>query len=915
MSATGHLREGTTEAKIKTQSMNAVVMTRTGRAGRIERQMGKKIQMTILNQRKRQQHQQSQQQQQQDHQHKSGRAINEQTHQQAQCSPVSKGKKSMQSSTVSTPPRTKRGIPIATPSSPITQLDRPRPTSTSPYVPRKIIISPSPTSKPSTPKRPSTDLKLGRLSPLLDSDSDLEEDIFSGTPQGNQKRPKETGPIGLTRSTSVLSSSSSSKDFEETRPSRRHNKESQQQERSHHKSPHRKAAKAVGSRKSQISVRDVSDSEDGDRSDFQRTSVSARPERRVLNVSDKSTKKSHNKAAVPADVKPVPKSWQLAGERFPDIFGASRSIVGGRARQHGDTDATAKHKDSNYGGRSSAPSNKSKQDDSKDKSTKRSLKEKNLAESTPDLQRKKSLGSTTPTATPANFKDRLLPSKPKEKTIMISRNNSMPSPDDHAALELHALGDGYDDGNDDEDEDDDKPRRKRRNRRSRSPSSDSDSDRPARSSVGPMTPKRDRGSQITKSNREAASHKSPGSTVKHTGPKFSLPSPSKKKIRMTIPSNVVFLSDDEIPAQALNDDEQSKNICPYCGDVLPKTPRMATALESVLAKLARDQEQRKQLQQQYLLQRQEKQQQLLQQKQQQQQQQLQLQQQQQQQIPVIDLEADDDPVGRSLPSSVISGSERRRPQPRPRPLKRKNTPSKPIGNENDTLVVLDDDDDDDDQEKEDDDEEEEKDEEEDDLYDDMDDPTNPHSLYPPKISLMEKFEFCRIHDAEALVVPMGIREEYPMHIDFSKLDERIAGLEPELRGIIERSVRSPYLDRALKNYERMGTLGARRPHVVLANVDHTLPGYYGSKGSAEMFRILATMFIESQILTPERAHPQKPVEYIQQVLIPETAMRLIQQDRIVLHQRDVTLEEAQEVMTRSVEFGGYVHDLEQSHVF
>lgn len=81
-----------------------------------------------------------------------------------------------------------------------------------------------------------------------------------------------------------------------------------------------------------------------------------------------------------------------------------------------------------------------------------------------------------------------------------------------------------------------------------------------------------------------------------------------------------------------------------------------------------------------------------------------------------------------------------------------------------------------------------------------------------------------------------------------------------------------------------------------------------------MFRILAAMFIESQFLTPERAHPQKPVEYIQQVLIPETAMRLIQEDRSILQQRDVTLEEAQEVMTSSVEFGGYVHDVEQNHV-
>ncbi|KAF9981709.1 hypothetical protein BGZ75_006931 [Mortierella antarctica] len=458
------------------------------------------------------------------------------------------------------------------------------------------------------------------------------------------------------------------------------------------------------------------------------------------------------------------------------------------------------------------------------------------------------------------------------------------------------------DDDDDEDEDD-KPRRKRRNRRSQSTSSSSDSDRPARSSAHPMTPKRDRGtktatSSATDAHLDAASQKSPGSAVRHTGPRFSLPSPSKKKIRMTIPSNLVFLSDDEIPVQALNDDEQSKNICPYCSDVLPKTQRMATALESVLAKLAREQEQRKQLQQQYQQQRQQRQQQLqLQQKEQQQQQQ-----QQQQQIPVIDLEADDLSMARSTPNSLLPESKRSKPQPRPRPLKRHHAPRGPIGNENNTLVVLDDDDDDDGIGDDDNDDN--------DPYDDIDDPTSPLSLYPPKISLMEKFEFCRIHDAEALVVPMGLREEYPMHIDFSKLDERVSKMEAELRGIIERSVRSPYLDRALKKYERMGTLGARRPHVVLAN-----PGYYGSKGSAEMFRILAAMFIESNFLTPERAHPQKPVEYIQQVLIPETAMRLIQEDRSLLQQREVTLEEAQEVMTHSVEFGGYVHDVEQSNSY
>lgn len=94
------------------------------------------------------------------------------------------------------------------------------------------------------------------------------------------------------------------------------------------------------------------------------------------------------------------------------------------------------------------------------------------------------------------------------------------------------------------------------------------------------------------------------------------------------------------------------------------------------------------------------------------------------------------------------------------------------------------------------------------------------------------------------------------------------------------------------------------------------PGYYGSKGSSKIVEVLVKMFIETQILTHESARPQVPIEYIQQVLVPETGVRLILEDR-----RDgvggggegegeLTVEEAQAIMLDSVEFGNYVHDIE-----
>ncbi|KAF9094769.1 hypothetical protein BGX23_001614 [Mortierella sp. AD031] len=179
-----------------------------------------------------------------------------------------------------------------------------------------------------------------------------------------------------------------------------------------------------------------------------------------------------------------------------------------------------------------------------------------------------------------------------------------------------------------------------------------------------------------------------------------------------------------------------------------------------------------------------------------------------------------------------------------------------------------------------------------------------------KVTAVEKFEFCRIHVAEEKIVPAGIERDYPLHIPFEELPERIRKMESELLGIIRGMVASPYLARALENYRKMGH-GARNPHAVLAGVQMTLPGYYGSKGSTKIVEELVKMFMETNILNNEAARPQMPIEYIQQVLVPETGVRLIMEDRIKLRNEIISMEEAQAIMMDSVEFGNYVHDIEQ----
>ena len=58
-------------------------------------------------------------------------------------------------------------------------------------------------------------------------------------------------------------------------------------------------------------------------------------------------------------------------------------------------------------------------------------------------------------------------------------------------------------------------------------------------------------------------------------------------------------------------------------------------------------------------------------------------------------------------------------------------------------------------------------------------------------------------------------------------------------------------------------------------------------------------------LTNEKTNPLKPNNYIDQVLAPEIATMLISQDR-----GNISFEEARSIMKDSLEFGMYVHDID-----
>ncbi|KAL0095108.1 hypothetical protein F4703DRAFT_1727401 [Phycomyces blakesleeanus] len=147
-----------------------------------------------------------------------------------------------------------------------------------------------------------------------------------------------------------------------------------------------------------------------------------------------------------------------------------------------------------------------------------------------------------------------------------------------------------------------------------------------------------------------------------------------------------------------------------------------------------------------------------------------------------------------------------------------------------------------------------------------------------KPSTREQYAFCRLHEIELVIKPQGRKENYPENINFDNLEQRILDFKDELDDVIFGIAQSSYRDTALKAYEDLGMNKARSTMAVMARFEATLPGYYGSRGSAIMLDVLSRMYLHTGHLTAELTAPQAPLEYLQQVLIPETGFRLIRED-------------------------------------
>ena len=160
-------------------------------------------------------------------------------------------------------------------------------------------------------------------------------------------------------------------------------------------------------------------------------------------------------------------------------------------------------------------------------------------------------------------------------------------------------------------------------------------------------------------------------------------------------------------------------------------------------------------------------------------------------------------------------------------------------------------------------------------------------------------KLCKLHRAELLISPHGAQNNYPTTIDWASIPSRVKELMPELIAIIGDKTPSLLLRQALDHFTLHGSR-SRDIKNYMERLDKYSCGYYGTKGSHLIFQVLLEMFCKPSSrmkITDRTAKPLKAAEYLDQVLVPETAALLISKDQ------RCSLDKAREVLSQSRDYG------------
>lgn len=109
-------------------------------------------------------------------------------------------------------------------------------------------------------------------------------------------------------------------------------------------------------------------------------------------------------------------------------------------------------------------------------------------------------------------------------------------------------------------------------------------------------------------------------------------------------------------------------------------------------------------------------------------------------------------------------------------------------------------------------------------YDDYRKQENYHNDLPKRrrVTNMDQFTFCQLHQLELKIKPEGIKKGYPIDIDFIQLETRVKNLHSEILKLINQETSCHFRTLAIKAYNKFGKHKARNTISVMNRFEDTL---------------------------------------------------------------------------------------------
>ena len=137
---------------------------------------------------------------------------------------------------------------------------------------------------------------------------------------------------------------------------------------------------------------------------------------------------------------------------------------------------------------------------------------------------------------------------------------------------------------------------------------------------------------------------------------------------------------------------------------------------------------------------------------------------------------------------------------------------------------------------------------------------------------VKSISVCMLHRFEAHTLREAQLNGWPMQIDFDGLYPRVVELIPQVRPLITHPTTSEYYWLARKLYNEVGSTAAQSIMGQYQDFESYSAGYYGEVG-ARIIRLTLEIYITDEI-PPPLSHS----DFLDKVLLPEIAVRLIQED-------------------------------------